>query len=143
MFSNKFAKLLCGSAAIALGSLSLLSASPVSAQDNDQSYYDNSTDVGGLIVVAPPRQERSFNGAPIERVAVRRHVNVSDLDLGTSEGMHILKVRVRYAARSACDELDNAWVAGYVPAADQPDNCYRVTVRRAMRNAQMAYAANY
>ncbi len=143
MFHNTFARLLCGSAAVTLGALSLISVAPASAQDYGQSYYDNSTDVGGLTVTAPRRQERSFNGAPIERVAVSRHVNVSDLDLGTNEGMHVLKVRVRYAARSACDELDNAWVAGYVPAADQQDNCYRVAVRRAMRNAEMAYAANY
>jgi UrcA family protein len=143
--------LLCGSivgAAIAFGAA--LSASAQTGPDSDaymKTYgnvpyaasdygVDTSATVGDITVYATPRQERSYNGAPIDMVRVSRVVPIADLDLSTYAGVHELHSRVERAAADACDQLDNT--PGLIPVQGDDSDCQHDAVRRAMDQAPIA-----
>ncbi len=111
-----------------------------------QPYYDQPdsyTYANGITVYAHPyHQERAPNGAPIETVQVARVVDVSDLDLDTGYGRHIMRERVRRAATDACHQLD--MMPGYLPAAGESDvDCYHRAVSDALANAPVAVDTGY
>jgi UrcA family protein len=92
-------------------------------------YENDPYTLGGVTVTAPRLHERdSATGAPTEWVSTSRAVRYGDLDLSQPWGMHELRVRVARAARSACDELDNAYPN---TASDNPP-CVRTAIRQAM-----------
>jgi UrcA family protein len=112
-----------------------------------QPYYDQPDSytpyADGVTVYAHPyRQERAPNGAPIETVQVARVVDVSDLDLDTGYGRHIMRERVRRAATDACHQLD--LMPGYVPASGESDvDCYHRAVDDALANAPTGVDVDY
>ena len=112
-----------------------------------QPYYDEGPDAydyaNGVTVYAHPyRQERAPNGAPIENVQVSRVVDVSDLDLDSGYGRHIMRERIRRAATDACHALDV--MPGYVPAAGESDvDCYHRAVNDALANAPVGVDTDY
>lgn len=110
-----------------------------------QPYYDDQPDAYSYapgVTVTAPHRERSWNGAPIETVRVSRVVDVSDLDLGSGYGRHIMRERVRRAASDACHELDVT--PGFVPTADENDaDCYHRAVDDALANAPTGVDVDY
>ena len=125
------------SAVVALGlSFTAAQAQPYYADEPDAYSY-----APGVTVTAPHR-ERAPNGAPIETVRVTRVVDVSDLDLGTGYGRHIMRERVRRAATDACHQLD--MTPGFVPTADENDvDCYHRAVSDALANAPTGVDVDY
>lgn len=104
--------------------------------NNNNDYADQAPPVGEIIVRPTYRHERSYNGADIVVARASRVVDISDLDLSTAWGQHELYHRVRNAATDACDDLDNDWVMGLYPTADDSDaDCVHRAVDRAMRQA--------
>ncbi|HEV2366102.1 MAG TPA: UrcA family protein [Caulobacteraceae bacterium] len=119
-------------ASLAIGALGLaLSWTPAKAQQPD--YYD-SYRFGELTVTAPRTPRRFANGGAAERVYASRVVNYRDLDLATPWGRDTLRQRVRWAARSACDEL-RVRVPNYL--AESP-GCYADAIRIGMHRADAA-----
>jgi len=113
-------------AALAFG---LAAALPVAAQPGYGPYDDDANTTSGIVVTAPPYHERdSATGAPIEWVSASRVVRYGDLDLNRRWGRRELHARIVRAARSACDELDQAYP---VTAPDSPP-CVRSAVRQAL-----------
>jgi UrcA family protein len=104
---------------------------------------DTYTTADGVTVYAHPyRSERAPNGAPIETVQASRFVNVSDLDLDTGYGRHILRERVERAASDACRELDT--LPGYVPDVHENDvDCQRRAVSDALAAAPVSRDVDY
>lgn len=138
--------LLRGSMACAALALGLTFAVGTQAQpyydQPDPSYAssDASSDVGGLTVIAPRHQERTWSGAPIVNVSASRVVDTSDLDLSTGWGVHVMHQRIRAAAVDACSELNN--LPGLYPTAESSDaDCYHRAVRRAAIDARDAEAS--
>ncbi len=116
----------------------LLAGSAARAQPYDDYDYDSGpSTVGELTVTAPYTVGRSAIGAPIQEVRASRIVEFRDLDLDTAWGAHALRARIRYAARSACEELD----ARYPVTVDDPSNCYQNAVRTGFQRA--AYVTGY
>jgi UrcA family protein len=67
-------------------------------------------------------------------------VDISDLDLSTGWGVHVMHQRIRAAAVDACNELNNQ--PGLYPTAASSDaDCYHHAVRRAIADAQDAEAS--
>lgn len=120
--------------AAAVGGL-MLASSVATAQPYDDDYAPAT--VGELTVTAPEVVGRSAIGAPIERVSASRVVEFRDLDLETRWGRDTLRSRIRWAARSACDELD----ARYPTTVEDPSDCYRDAVRTGMVRA--SYVTGY
>jgi UrcA family protein len=102
----------------------------------DDSDYANQAPAVGEITVRPTfRHERTYNGAEIVVARASRVVDVSDLDLSTDWGQRVLYRRVTHAAADACDDLDNDWVMGLYPTADDSNaDCVHRAVDRAMRS---------
>jgi UrcA family protein len=126
------------SAVAALGLSFTAQAQPYDDQGPDAYTYAN----GVTVYAHPYRQERAPNGAPIENVQVSRVVDVSDLDLDTGYGRHILRERVRHAATDACQALD--MMPGYVPADGENDvDCYHRAVNDALANAPVGVDTDY
>ncbi len=122
--------------AVATGAMVLIgSAATAQPYDSDDDYAPAT--VGELTVTAPEVVGRSEMGVPIERVRASRLVDFQDLDLGTRWGRDRLRTRIRWAARSACDELD----ARYPITVDGGGDCYRDAVRSAMDQAN--YVTGY
>ncbi len=121
---------------IAAGTLALALAAPAArAQDyRETSYYSNGA--GEQIEVIAPRHhdERSVIGAPIRDVAISQAVRFDDLDLRTQEGAHILRARVRDAARDLCRRLDTR----YPISTDDSPPCYSTALDDAMAQADRA-----
>ena len=140
MASALSTRILRGSIVSAVAALGLSFAAQ--AQPYDQ-YPETYTTATGVTVYAhPKRQERSPIGAPIENLQVSRVVDISDLDLETGYGRHIMRERVRHAASDACRELDT--LPGYVPAAGENDvDCYHRAVRDALATAPVGVDADY
>ena len=91
----------------------------------------------GITVYSNPAYGRTWNGAPVVVTRESRVVDINDLDLTTPLGQHVLRDRVERAAVDACDELDNGWVMGLYPLADESDaDCYAGAVSDAMVRAQ-------
>jgi UrcA family protein len=139
MFSKLTGTILSGSFAVAAAALGLSFTTPSIAQPYDRPsdrYSDEYPGQVGEIIVTPDyRGERTYNGAPIERVYVSRVVDISDLDLSTGWGVRTLRSRVERAAADACDELDQQWVSGRYPIEGNDADCKARAVRRAMRQA--------
>ena len=127
-----------------------LTAGAASAQDYHYGSYDNddsyaATDYGadsaytgydangaytaGEITVYAPRiyHRQSRLGAPDEVVRESRIVHAGDLDLATGWGARTLRSRIEHAARDACGDLDDRYMA-----VDSETDCVRVAVRDAM-----------
>jgi UrcA family protein len=141
MASALTSRILSGSIISAVAALGLsFTAAQAQPYDNQPDAY---TYANGVTVYAHPyHQERAPNGAPIENVQVSRVVDVSDLDLGTGYGQHILRERVRHAASDACRALD--MMPGYVPAAGENDvDCYHRAVNDALANAPVGVDTDY
>ena len=122
--------------AVAAGGMMLLGGAATAQPYDYNDDYAPAT-VGELTVTAPEVVGRSDIGAPIERVRASRAVDFQDLDLGTRWGRDRLRTRIRWAARSACDELD----ARYPITVDGGGDCYRDAVRDAMDQAN--YVTGY
>jgi UrcA family protein len=129
------------SAVAALGlSFTAAQAQPYYSDEPDAYSYDYAP--GVTVYAHPYRQERSPIGAPIETVRISRVVDVSDLDLGTGYGRHVMRERVRRAATDACHELD--MTPGFVPTADDSDvDCYHRAVDDALANAPTGVDVDY
>ncbi|MBV9994138.1 MAG: UrcA family protein [Caulobacteraceae bacterium] len=125
-----------GSLAAALAALGLACAGPLHAQPyDDYGYngYDDASAVGGVVVTAPYRHQRSSTtGAPIETVSMSRVVDVSDLDLNTHWGWRVMRQRVASAARDQCDQLETLYP---VAAQDNPP-CVRRAVHEALASVR-------
>jgi UrcA family protein len=115
-----------------------------------QPYYDQypsdaysyPADNGVTVYAHPYRNERARNGAPIERVSVSRTVDVSDLDLDTGYGRHLMRERIQRAAVDACNELDR--LPGYVPDVGENNaDCTRRAVNDAIANAPVIRDTDY
>ena len=144
------AMLLAAGTAGALGLA--LAVTPVSAADDGDDYADQRaaqvTDQNGeeIEVIAPRlRVERGVGINPPEKLTTSAAVYYGDLDLRTRAGEHTLRVRVREATGSICDELDSMYPESQ--SAIEYDKCYRQAVTDAMhrvnrtiRNAR--YASN-
>ena len=108
------------------------------AQPNyDNDYAADQAPAVGEITVRPTfRHERTDNGAEIVVARATRVVDISDLDLSTAWGQHVMYRRVTHAAADACDDLDNDWVMGLYPTADESSaDCVHRAVDRAMQAA--------
>jgi UrcA family protein len=89
------------------------------------------------VVVPRPRQtDRSYTGIPIETLTAQSIVYIDDLNLRTEAGRSELNARVKAAAQSACDWLDELY-----PLAE-PGNaeCVSEAVRRAESQIDAALA---
>ena len=104
-------------------------------------YNDDTPYAGGVTVTAPPRHERSANGAEIDRVTASRVVDISDLDLSTHWGVHALHARVERAAADACQELDNT--PGLYPVDPSDTDCQQRAVHEAMASVPIGVDADY
>jgi UrcA family protein len=147
MTPNKTFTFRRGLAALGAGAVGLaLIAGPALAQTSYSDGYDpdGAYTTEGLTVYAPSRHERSATtGATIETVRASREVYYRDLDLSTRWGARELKERIKSAARSACDQLDEDYPEGlnYVPADDDSVSCYTRAVHNGMIDA--SYVAGY
>lgn len=120
----------------AAAAFGLALAGPAAAQSYHNPYDDDPYTTSGITVTAPPSHERdSATGAPIGWVSASRVVRYDDLDLSRGWGMRTLHARIERAARSACDELDNAYP---ITASDSPP-CVREAVRQAMYQIPPGY----
>jgi UrcA family protein len=142
MASALTSRILRGSLISAVAAIGL-SFTTAQAQPYDDQNADAYTYANGITVYAHTyHQERAPNGAPIETVQVARVVDVSDLDLDTGYGQHIMRERVRRAATDACHALD--LMPGYAPAAGESDvDCYHRAVSDALANAPVGVDTDY
>ncbi|HEX4182423.1 MAG TPA: UrcA family protein [Caulobacteraceae bacterium] len=120
----------------AAAAFGLALAGPAAAQPYHSPYDDDPYTTSGITVTAPPSTERdAATGAPIEWVSASRVVRYDDLDLNRGWGVRELRARIARAARSACDELDNAYP---ITASDSPP-CVRNAIRQAMYEVPSGY----
>lgn len=113
----------------AAAAFGLALAGPAAAQPGDNPYDHDPYTTSGVTVTAPPSHRRdAATGAPIAWVSASRVVRYDDLDLSRGWGMHTLHARIERAARSACNQLDDAYP---ITASDSPP-CVREAVRQAM-----------
>ncbi|MGH7105494.1 MAG: UrcA family protein [Acetobacteraceae bacterium] len=75
--------------------------------------------------------------APIENVAITRHVSYADLDLATRAGAVELERRVTEAARAGCKQLDDL----YPLEEKEARECTRTAVAEASPQVKHAIAA--
>jgi UrcA family protein len=129
--------------AVAALGLSFAAAHAQPYYDDYPTYPDTYATASGITVYAHPyRQERAPNGAPIEHLQASRFVDVSDLDLDTGYGQHVMRQRIQRAAVDACHELDT--VPGYVPDVGENDvDCYHRAVNDALANAPVVRDTGY
>jgi UrcA family protein len=152
MFGKISSLLLSGCAATAAATLGLSFASQAAAQPYyDEPAYDQpapasdygtdtAAEVGGITVTPDYGRERDVNGIPTERVYASRVVPISDLDLSTGWGVHVLHDRVARAAGDACRQLDNEWPQGLSPIDSNDGNCKTRAIRHAMAEAPITYS---
>jgi UrcA family protein len=122
---------------VSIGALACVGAGgaalPAHAQDYyDQDSYTTTTDMDGVTVYAPYRQERDgATGAPIETVRASRVVYFHDIDPNSRWGHHVLVRRIRGAARDACQQLDREY-----PLTDNMDDrsCITSATQRAVED---------
>ena len=110
---------------------------------NNDYPSDAYTTANGVTVYAHPyHQERAPNGAPIETLQASRFVDISDLDLDTGYGRHVMRQRIERAATEACHQLDTT--PGYVPDVGENDvDCYHRAVNDALANAPVVRDTDY
>jgi|HubBroStandDraft_1064217.scaffolds.fasta_scaffold169496_2 UrcA family protein len=134
----------CGTAASVAAILALsFSTAPQAQPDPDQPSYDNSSSVDSITVYAPRRERRAPDGSQIVHAQALRVVDISDLDLSTGWGQHVMRERISRAATAACRELDMQWTQGLYPMPEANDaDCYRQAVNNALASAPTAVAEN-
>jgi UrcA family protein len=98
------------------------------------------------VIVRPPpyARQRSAIGAPIINASLSRPVRIDDLDLRTGWGVRRLRDRVRFTARTLCNQLDEMYPATYDGGSDQwpgDHECYRNAYDQAMAQADQAIRA--
>jgi UrcA family protein len=149
MIGKLTSTILSGSLATAAAALSLSFSAPAGAQPYYDRPYDqpnysdqDATTLGDVVVTPSYRPNRTVNGIPTERVYASRVVDVSDLDLSTGYGVHVLRHRVERAAADACNELDNRYPSGLVPIDSNDGDCKARAVRHAMADAPIGQAAD-
>jgi len=87
-----------------------------------------------LMISADRPQHYSTIGAPIQTVSIVRLVSKADLDLRSGAGARALRIRVRNAARDACEAIDDV-----APIGDQDSvNCYQTALQGGMVRAEAA-----
>lgn len=99
------------------------------------------------VVVEGVSGRRSTSGAPIKDVMATRVVSFGDVSLTTASGVTVLENRIREAARSACNELEQKY-----PIAAEGDTTRKcidnavdsamVVARRAVDAAKLASDTN-
>jgi UrcA family protein len=115
--------------AVAAFGLTAVASTSAFAQPGYGRYDDDPYTTSGVVVTAPRHADRdSATGAPIEWVSASRVVRYGDLDLNRAWGQRELHARIVRAARSACNQLDDAYP---ITASDSPP-CVRAAVRQAM-----------
>ncbi|MEI9996630.1 MAG: UrcA family protein [Rhizomicrobium sp.] len=122
--------------ALMAGAVALAAAVPAAAQDygrhDRDGRYDNAAygpDDTERVIVISPRGERWVDRNGVEKLS--REVSYADLDLGTREGAHAFRERIRATARDVCHELTN-----HDSAADQGyEACYTAAARDALNEA--------
>lgn len=85
---------------------------PVMAADPYGTPYSAAApdDRAAITVLAPRvRRDRSSGPIPTETISTQAVVYIDDLDLRTASGRDELDMRVRSAAREACDWLDEVY----------------------------------
>lgn len=102
-----------------------LAVHPSRAQGYDDQYVGPADD--GVTITAPRSSRTGEYGAPIEWVSTHRVVRFYDLDLDSPRGAHELSNRISFAARTACEDLNQM----YPVSADNSPDCYSMAVRRA------------
>jgi UrcA family protein len=133
-----------GTAASVAAILALSFSTASQAQpDPDQPVYDSSSSVDSITVFAPRREHRAPDGSQIVHAQATKVVDISDLDLSTGWGQHLMRERIRRAATDVCHELDMQWTQGLYPMPEANDaDCYRQAVNNAMASAPTAVAEN-
>ena len=119
---------------LAAGAFGVLATTAAVAQD----YYDNGPGENVIVVAPDYYAHRPYPsnvlGRPPEPTTLSESVSYSDLDLGTREGAHVLRVRIRDAARDICSTLASRYP---IQMADSR-SCYRDAVGTAMNRADNA-----
>jgi UrcA family protein len=104
-----------------------------SAQDYGPAYESGPPE---SVIVTAPRihiDSHKLNG-PLERVSMSTAVRYDDLDLGTWDGEHELRRRIRDEAHNICDRLADAYPFYQL----QGEHCFRTAVNNAMAQANVA-----
>lgn len=91
------------------------------------------------VIVEGVRGRRSAIGAPVRDVIATRVVSFADISLTTDSGVTVLENRIREAARSACNELEQKHPIG--ADGDSPKECFDNAVNSAMVVARRAVDA--
>jgi UrcA family protein len=120
---------------VSIGALACVGVGGAALPAHAQDYYDRdgyaaTTDLDGVTVFAPYRQDRdAATGAPIETVRASRIVYFHDIDPNSRWGHHVLVRRIRGAARDACQQIDREY-----PLTDNLDDnsCIRAATQRAV-----------
>jgi UrcA family protein len=135
-------RFLRGSAVVAVAAASLALVGAAQAQPYDDGYYGNpdaATPYANGVTVVAPGHYRDANGDEV--VTASRVVDVSDLDLDTGWGVHVMHERVRNAAVDACRELDNR--VDVIPVEPGDTDCVHRAVREALANTPVGVDADY
>lgn len=82
---------------------------------------------------------RSYTGAPIEELQLRRRVAYSDLDLSTATGQDAFKNRIKTTAREACKQLSSLYPLALWTTSNE--SCVKSATDDAMAQANKVIAA--
>jgi UrcA family protein len=143
MSGQTIRQFLRSSAVVAVAAAGLALAGAAQAQPYGDGYYGNpdasAPYANGVTVVAPDRY-RDANGDEV--ITASRVVDISDLDLDTGWGVHVMHDRVRHAAVDACRELDRRADAYPLQTGDD-GGCVHRAVRDALANVPVGVDADY
>ena len=78
-------------------------------------------------------------GAKIKGTEAAVRVDISDLDLATTQGQQVLHARVKRAAKSVCGPQDMR-IAGSLQNARRNKACFDTSYSNAMTSVDMRYA---
>jgi UrcA family protein len=142
MSAQTVRRFLRNTAFIAVAAAGLALAGAAQAQPYDDGYYgpppSDQPNANGVTVTAPDRY-RDANGEEV--VTASRVVDISDLDLDTGWGVHVMHERVRHAATDACRELDNR--VDVAPAEPGDNDCVHRAVSHAVASVPVGVDADY
>jgi UrcA family protein len=104
-------------------------------------------DSAGIVVTAPAirnADESRLGAQPRMRLVSNVRVYTGDLDLRTAYGRAVLDARVKLAADTACDRLDQIEPPTGVGAALNPDNgdCRHLAAKSALPQMRVAIASS-
>jgi UrcA family protein len=94
---------------------------------------------GEITVEAARPSGRTDTGVPIKTVTTKRVVSYADISLATQPGATTLEKRIREAAKSACNELEQKYPIS--ADGDSTQQCVTKAVDRAMADAHKAIDA--